>query len=70
MHLRGHILKKRRFVIITKLLLDNFKFYIKFNKVIGDLNVYSRRKLRIPKHYNSSFLIRKKKKIKRGFFFK
>jgi len=63
-------MKKRRLVILLKIFLDNFKFYIKLNRFIGDLNSYFHKKMKIPRNYHSSILFRKKKRVKRGFFFK
>jgi len=63
-------MKKRRFIILIKLFLDNFKVYIKFNRFVGFRNVYSKRKTKYPKNFYNANLLRKEKKIKIGYFFK
>jgi len=63
-------MKKRRFLIILKLFLDNFKVYIKYNRFIGGRNIYSIRKIKIPKNFYNCNTLRKKRRIKRGYFFK
>jgi hypothetical protein len=68
-HLKGHLRAKRKLIIFIKLFLDNFKMYIKFFKLIGE-GIYTNHKVRYPKNYYNTQLIRKKKKLKFGYFFK
>jgi hypothetical protein len=49
---------------------DNFKWYVKLNKIIGGFNSYHKRKMRYPRAYYHSILFRKRKKLKKGFFFR
>ena len=68
-HLRGHILIKRRVFLILKIFLDNFKWFIKLFKIIGDgVNLIF--KHRHPKTYKGVSSLRNKKKLKYGYFFK
>jgi hypothetical protein len=62
-------MKKRRLIIIIKLFLDNFKAYIKLNRLIGSRNVYSMHKTKAPKNFYNLSTLRKKKKNKKGLFF-
>ena len=68
-HLKGHIRNKRKLIIFFKIFLDNFKFYIKLFKFIGD-GIYRKAKARYPKNFYNSPLLRKKKRLKHGYFFK
>jgi hypothetical protein len=68
-HLRGHVLIKRRVILILKVFLDNFKWFIKLFKLIGDgVNVIF--KHRHPKTYKGIYVTRNRKKLKFGYFFK
>ncbi len=68
-HLKGHVLIKRRVILILKVFLDNFKWFIKLFKIIGDgVNVVF--KHRHPKTYKGVYVTRNRKKLKFGYFFK
>jgi hypothetical protein len=67
--MKGHIRKKRQLIILIKVFLENFKFYIKLYKILGK-GLYNRWKSKIPKSYYSALTFRKKKKLKHGFYFK
>jgi hypothetical protein len=67
-HLKGHLRIRRRTSLLLKLLLNNFKWYIKLFKIIGDKQ-YSGWKLRHPRTDNG-ITIRNKKKLRYGYFFK
>jgi len=41
-NLRLSMLKKFRFYILIKILLNNFTIFIRFNRLVGDCNVYSK----------------------------
>jgi hypothetical protein len=69
-HLRGLIIKKRRAFVILKMFFDNFRWYVKLNKIVGGFNSYHKRKMKYPRAYYHSILFRKRKKLKKGFFFR
>ena len=68
-HLKGHIRKKRQWLILIKVFLENFKLYINFYRCLGK-GLYNKWKCKIPKNYYSALTFRKKKKLRHGFFFK
>jgi hypothetical protein len=68
-HLRGHVLKKRKLIILCKIFLDNFKLYIKLFKLLGEQTLYHKQKSKYIRNYLNTQLYRKKKKM-RGLFFK
>lgn len=70
LHWRGTLTKKRRFVILLKLFVDNFKCLIKLNCLIGSRNVFTKFKLRAGKNYYNHNLITRRKRIRCGFLFK
>jgi hypothetical protein len=69
-HLRGHILKKRKLMIFLKIFLDNFKIYVKLVKLLGDQAFCRKFKVKHLKNNLSSYIYRKKRRLKKSFFFK
>jgi hypothetical protein len=68
-HLKGHVRKKRQWLILIKIFLENFKLYNNFYKCLGK-GLYNKWKCKIPKNYYSALTFRKKKKLRHGFFLK
>lgn len=69
-HLKNLIIRKRRWHAILKMFFDNFKWYVKLNRLMGTLNSYWKKKPKYPRNYYNSIVFRKRKKLKRGFFFR
>lgn len=63
-------MKRRRFFMMIRLFLDNFKFMIKLNRFVGSRSVYTKRKMKAPRTYYNYNIIRRKKHIRRGYFFR
>lgn len=69
-HLKGHIRIKRRYFLLLKVCLNNFKFYVQLSKLIGLNNYYTSHKKKLPRNYLNGSRYRRKRKLKLGFFFK
>jgi hypothetical protein len=67
-HLKGHIRIKRRFILLLKLFLNNFKLYINIFKIIGK-NQYSGWRVKYPRTYQG-IRVKARKKFKYGFYLK
>ena len=69
-HLKGHIRIKRRYFLLLRVCLNNFKFYVQLSKLIGLNNYYTSHKKKLPRNYLNGTRYRRKRKLKFGFFFK
>lgn len=69
-HLKGHIRIKRRYFLFFKIFLNNFKFYIQLSKFMGLNNYHTSHKKRLPRNYINGTRLKRKRKLKLGYFFK
>ena len=69
-HLRGHILKKRKLVVLLKVFLDNFKIYVKLVKLLGDQVFNHKLKSKYVRNNLNSYIYHKKRKLRKDYFFK
>jgi hypothetical protein len=69
-HLRGHITKKYKLIILSKVFLDNFKNYVKLVKLLGDQVFHHKFKSRYVRNNLNSYLYRRKRKVRKNYFFK
>lgn len=69
-HLKGHIRIKRRYFLLFKVFLNNFKFYVQLSKLIGLNNYYTSHRRKSPRNYHNGTRYKRKRKLKFGYFFK
>lgn len=69
-YLKGHVTKKRKFIVFLKIFFDNFKIYIKLIKLFNDQVFYNKFKIKYAKNNINEYTFSKKKPLKRVYFFK